>query len=160
MKTFILLITLALCAGSSAFADEFRYEKEVSLSAAASAFHIQQPASPSKTAKFTGMSFYCSVACTVTLERNCTSAASTTDDSSAIAATSPDKTSSVSTMKAYHTSNASTCTTVKTYSIAAGEEKVLEVFGMRLNRTANANVGFRVTSMTGTARAYFQFDED
>jgi hypothetical protein len=158
MKALILILAAFLVSASAHAQTEYRYENTASLSAAAYAWTIQQPASPSVTARFAGYSLYCSVACTFTVSRNCT-AATATSDSSEIRAVSPDAASSTTGLSAFKGSDAASCAAIKTYTLAAGEEKVIEKPSITLSRTASRNVNAAVSIITGFARFYAQWSE-
>jgi hypothetical protein len=160
MKILLLLLAISVCAFAQV---EFRYEKELSLTAQVGTWTVQQPATANETASFSGspalgITIYCSVACKVTLERD-GAAESATDDSATIRPVSPHQSNARSTLKAYSSVNggAGAGTVIKTYNLAAGEEKVIPEPSLTLGTAADQNIKVRTDSITGTARAYFQW---
>lgn len=127
--------------------------REASLSAAAEAVTIQQPASPTRTAYITGAWIYCSVACVVTLEHS--GSAATTTSFTPTAATPG---IGASTIMAFHTSNVGSGTVVSKYDLGAGETKSLAMTAV-LPMVANSNMTFRIASITGSVRITWMWNE-
>lgn len=152
MKRLILLLAVCLPAFSQ-YADYTAFD-ERNLTAAAGAVTIQQPASPTRTARIRGASIYCSVACTATLEHNTTGATTT-----AFATSSASPGLAASTILARHTSNVAVGTVVNKYSVSAGETKVIDST-MILQPTAGLSFTLRVATMTGTIRITWQWVEE
>jgi len=151
MKLALLLLfsTIAFAQSSKG---TFGYEKETSLSGAAETVTLHLPTGSTRTAKLVGATVYCSVVCTATLKRDGT-APTTTAGTAVKLNTASDAASVVP----YHTSNVGTSTAIKIYNIAAGEEKVIDLSDKGL--LAAENVTLVTSSITGTARIYFQWRE-
>lgn len=147
LATLFLLVGLA----PAQIWQNYTYEKSTSLSSAAETVTIHLPTGSDKTVKFVGASVYCSVACTFTLERDGTAPTTTI-------ATPPELNGGTSgSARAYHTSNVGSSTVIKNYTVAAGTE-----FGILLSEkglTAGTNLTIRTSSITGTARIFFQWRE-
>jgi len=147
----ILLLLLSITAYAQNTKGTYAYEKETSLSTAAETVSLHLPAG-SRTAKFVGATAYCSVTCTVTLKRDGTAPTTT-----AATAVKLNTTSSGASVVPYYSSNVGTSTTVKTYTLSAGEEKVIDLADKGL--LGGENVTLVTSSITGTARLYFQWRE-
>src|SRR5574342_237649 len=74
MRTLLLCVFCSV----SAWGQVFIATKQTSLSGAAEVITVQQPASNAKTVSFIGAYVDCSVACTITLERDGSAATATT----------------------------------------------------------------------------------
>lgn len=154
MKNILLVLFLALPLFA---AETYTYDYEVTLSGAAGKMTLQQPASPTKTARLRVASIYADTAAVVTLERSCTSAATTTVQT-------PQRYldgTTVATLRIYTASNASTCTAMKKINVGAGQEVALDnIDDFIIQKNAGANFGFSIASMTGTVRIYLKYTED
>ncbi len=73
----MILMGMEILTGSCQAQVGFTVRKNTVLTAAAEVITLQQPATGSKTVNFIGFYIDCSVACTVTLERNGAAATST-----------------------------------------------------------------------------------
>lgn len=149
MKT--LLAVLLAVSATAQTRGTFSYEKETSLSGAAETVTIHLPLASSRTVQFVGATVYCSVACTFTLTRDGT--APTNTAGTAVAVNSGGSAGAVP----YHTSNVGAGTQIKKYNVAAGEEKSIDLQDKGL--TAGGNLTITTSSITGTARVYFQWRE-
>lgn len=153
MKRLVLISLFA--ASAVAQTNVYSVFREESLSGAATALTIQQPASPSKNITLLGAYAYCSVACTLTLEHT-GSAATATE-------VTPDPNtpgSSAATLRAFRSSNVGSGTTKNKFNIAAGGYLPLEFNGTQLTKTAAANYTLRIASMTGTVYLFWLWRED
>lgn len=126
---------------------------DVSLSAAATAATLQQPAATATTAakdvRLQWASVYCSVACTVTQSVNATTAATTTAGTPvAVPGNAPQPAAALF----YTASNASGGTTIAVDHIPAGGTFTFDLTAMRLPRAGTtSNYTIAVGSITGTA---------
>lgn len=130
----------------------FTYEKTTSLSGAAETVTIHLASNSNRTAKMLAATVYCSVACTATLSRDGTAPTGT-----AGTVVQLNSTSESSGVQIYHTSDVGAGTTIKTYTLAAGEEKVIDLYEKGI--TAGKNLTLATNSITGTARIFFQWRE-
>lgn len=150
-KTACILILLlsSVLSGQGTYG----YERTASLSGAASVVTIHLLTGASHTVRFQGATVYCSVACTFTLEFNGSAPTGT------LAGTTPDLGGTARTpqAKAYHTSDSSGGVTIKTYTVAASTETSIDLSFIGLKATNNLTI--RTSSITGTARTYFQWRE-
>lgn len=129
--------------------------KSTSLSAAAEAVTVQQPATGSKSVSFIGGYAYCSAACTITLSVGGTAATTT-----ALTPTSLTQPIATPVTAAFHTSNVGAGTTVAVYDIAAGGSLSLDL--TKVNMTGNntaRNLTLKTDSITGTARLSIEWSE-
>jgi hypothetical protein len=133
----------------------FVAQKTTSLSGAAEVITIQQPASNSKNVELKSAYIDCSVACTVTLERN-GNPASTTETT--VVAVNPGE--GTATAKAYYSSNVGTGTVVSVSTLAAGSFLVFDLSGMTFTRTNQGlNFTLRTSSITGTVNITIKWTE-
>lgn len=158
-RRLLLLVSLsaglALAQTPSSFDKTFFVTKTTSLSGAAEVITVQHaapaagpPPTSAKTVQFISAYLYCSVACTVTLERNGTAATTTT---LAIAAVNPKNLNvQTTTSTAYSSSNVGTGTVVSTYQIVAGGCISLDMTLSQLMSNVADNLTFRTNSITGT----------
>jgi hypothetical protein len=154
-KLIVGSIFSVLAAFSQDYAN-FIATKSTALTATAEVITIQQPASSAKFVRFKGAYVACSVACTVTLERNGTAATSTTlapvkaNPQSATAATA----------KAWSASNVGVGTVLSVYPIAAGGSIVIDLSDHVFNAASTAqNLTLRTNAITGTAYITIQWTE-
>lgn len=96
----------------------FTFSDTITPSAAAEVLTIQHPANSNKTFRYLSAYIYCSVACTVTLERLGTAA--TTTKATPVAANPASPTVNVSVANVFTTSNVGIGTVINTYNLAAG----------------------------------------
>lgn len=127
-------------------------QKSTSLSAAAEVITVQQPA-PSSTNKLAQLKtafVACSVACTVTLERNGTFASATT-----LATRNVNTNEAASTLTAWSSSNVGTGIVLQVAPIAAGGYLVFDLSNPSINLKpfigTSENFTIRISSITGTA---------
>lgn len=150
------IITLVLIFSASVYAQSVRgqyaYEKETSLTSAAETVTIHLATGSSRTARMVGATAYCSVACTVTLKRDGTAPTAT-----AATATKLNTTTAAAGVVPYYSSDVGTSTTLKTYTLSAGEEKVIDLSDKGL--LPGENLTLVTSSITGTARLFFQWRE-
>jgi hypothetical protein len=149
----------APCASCN-FTPLYQAQDTVTLAASSETLTVQEPATSSNplNAYFQAAWVYCSVACSFTLQQNCTVAASTTAASIAALNGSPP-----STIKAFTASNIGATCTFKSaaYEVSAGATYVLDLSRMRLNKTLGTgqNLSIVTSSITGNAIITIQWSE-
>lgn len=151
MKALLLILAAVGAFGQSA-RGTYAYEKETSLSSAAEKVTIQIASGSNRTARMVAATGYCSVACTLTLVRDGTAATGTAGTVIKLNSGAPSSGVSV-----YHTSNVGSGTTIKTYTLSAGQEIIIDLGDKGL--IAGENVTLQTSTITGTARIYFQWRE-
>lgn len=140
MKRLALLFVLALCAQ----AQDYVAVKETALTGAAEVITIQQPATGALTVRFKTAWVDCSVACTITVERNGTGATATTLTPSPL-------NSGTAKAKAWSGSNVGTGTVISKFSLPAGSGVPLNLAGITLvGNGISKNLTIRTSSITGT----------
>lgn len=149
-KLFSIIPALLACSALRA-RGFYSYEKSTTLSGASEAVTIQMPANSSDTAAMQTATIYSSVAATFTLERNGSLATTTQATPSEING------GSTGDGRAYYSSNVGSGTTIKTYTLSAGQELPIDLLGVGLK--PGQNVTIRSASMTGSIRIYFQWRE-
>jgi hypothetical protein len=107
--------------------------------------------------RFVAATVYCSVACTITLERTGT-AATETDDSAAIAKLNDGSSSSA--VKVFRSSDSASGTVIAKYVLTAGEKLPITLNDMSLDRKASANVSLGTDSITGDVKIFLLWYED
>lgn len=131
MKTLILLIAAA----SLSFGQAFTYETTTTKAT------VLVPAGSNKTVSFTspaaGVTIYCSTASSATLSRDGT--APTTTEGIPVAL-NPLDTISGSDVKVYTASNVGSGTHIKTYTIAAGDERVIDLSNFGLTKGKSVTI--------------------
>ncbi len=145
----ILILAFALAASVLAEGPTFSVFREVTLVTSADALTIQQAAADAKDTLPLSATFYCSVACTVTLELNGTAATAT-------AGTVVDLLglSNTSTTTAWTASNVGTGTVVSKYVLAAAATYVVDLTAIRISGSSTAkNLTVRVSSISGDFKA-------
>jgi len=164
MKRIFCLLALILAAGLSLRADEYTLSDTEVLSGTATAITIQQTASVNTNVKVVGVYVYCSVACTVTLERSGTAATTTL---TAPVATSPGY--AATTLTGYINSNVGAGTVVGQaggYPVAAGSYLALRFLGadgsssVNLRRGAADNFTVKVAAISGTAKLLIDYRQE
>lgn len=145
----ILTVSLLLAQGRGVYT----YEKATTLSAAAEVVTVHLASGSQRTVQFIAATVYCSVACTATMERNGTAPTAT------VGAVSTDwgGGSIAASAVPYYSSNVGSPTVGKTYNIAAGEEKPIDMVNVGLR--AGQNITLRTSSITGNARIFFEWRE-
>lgn len=128
--------------------------REASLSGAAEAVTVQQPASGAKNVYLDGAMVYCSADCDVTLERNGTAATTTSFTPVGV---NPGIT--VAKARAFHTSNAGVGTVLAKYKIQGGTSQSMALRGVRLRWNAADNLTVRVGTMTGDVKILVRWGE-
>ena len=162
MKRFLLIFALAASAQAQALYSYIATTGNVSLSAAATAATLQQPAANATTVTFpvavngalppVGATVYCSVACVATIARSCTTAASTT--AGTVTTVLPNV--AAASVTVFTASNASGCTTLRVINIAAGQEYPIDLSAFNLATTGTkSNLHISIASITGTANITF-----
>lgn len=152
MRAFaIAAVLIAACHGQTA-RGTYYYEKETVLSGTAETVTIHLPTGANRSARFVGATVYCSVACTATLRRDGTAPTGTAASTGKLNAASV-----ASVAAAYHSSDVGAGTTIKTYTLSAGEEKLIDLADKGL--VAAENLTLATSAITGTARIYFQWRE-
>lgn len=153
----LLLAAVLTCACAFADGDYVAYQKST-LSSAATALTVQQPASASKTVTFRAAVIICdsTAKCDFTLERDGTAATATAG--TAVGLTSVTNASKATVFTA---SNAGAGALAIPYTIPAGGVLPIELSRMRLFGDGTAkNVTLRVASMTGTITLQIYFSEN
>ena len=142
-----LLLSLSL-AGQSLRRNRFSTYKETTLSSAAEAVTIQQPSSSARVVYFELANIYCSVACTVELERGGTAATTT-----ALSTVAVGNQGQSSRANAFHTSDVGNGSTVTEFDVAAGETMSVDLSGMILEGAdTTENVTFRTNTISGDVK--------
>lgn len=161
MKT-LLLILAALPALAQGPTPYVATTGTVSLSSAATAATLQQPATNAVTVTFpvsttgavppVGATVYCSVACTATISRNCATAASAT----AGTVTNLNPNTPAASVTFWTASNASSCTTLRVIYLIAGQEYPIDLSQFSLGTTGTtSNIHIAIGSITGNANITF-----
>jgi len=162
MKNIVIALALAASAHAQTLYSYIATTGNVSLSAAATAATLQQPAANAATVTFpiavngalspVGATVYCSVACVATIARSCTTAASTT--AGTVTTVLPNVPAASVTV--FTASNASGCTTLRVINIAAGQEYPIDLSAFNLATTGTkSNLHISIASITGTANITF-----
>lgn len=135
----------------------FSTAKTTTLTAAAEVLTVQHTATTNRTLTFRYAYIYCSVACTVALERSGTAATSTTN---AIVNNNPNNTfAQTTTATAYSTSNVGAGSVVNTYQVAAGAFQSIDLTNFILPSGIADNLTLRTNSITGTVQLQLQWVE-
>lgn len=144
------LLLLASCG----FAQNYVVTKQTSLSGAAEVITVQQPATGSRQVSFKSAFVDCSVACTVTLERNGTAATATT-----LAVRNVNPGELAASAVAFSSSNVGTGTVLGTASLVAGGAVIFDLTGINFAQgsVANNNLTIRTSSITGTVDISISF---
>lgn len=158
----VLLAVLATAAmaqeaifGNPEFTKIYAASREATLSGAAETVTIQQPATNSgQRFVMDGAAVYCSVDCTVTVERSGTAATTTAFTPVVL---NPGVVAAKA--QAMHTSNVGAGTAIGTYRVAAGSEKVIGLRGIRLRPNTRDNLTVKTNSITGTVRILVKWAE-
>lgn len=117
------------------------------LSTAAQVLTVQHPATANKTLKFLSGYMYCSVSCTITLERSGTAATST---AATIVNLNPASTNKkATTAQAYRTSNVGTGTVIWTYQLPATGVLTIDLQEFQINSSTADNFTLRSNAVTG-----------
>lgn len=152
LKTKVLLVILLAASVASAQGlritegPRFSVYKATTLSSASEAVTIQQPASGGRTVNFDTALLYCSVACSVELERDGTAATGT-------ALTPVVLTFGTATADAFHTSDVGNGSTVTEYNVSAGETLGIDLRGIRMTGNGTGqNLTFRTNTISGDVR--------
>ncbi len=155
MKRLLLLLAIAL--PLAAQTPTYTATQTTSLSSAAEVITIQAPGAantrPTKLITLAGVSVYCSVACTVTIERDGTAATTT-----ALTPASLDYHFPVALATTYHSSNVGTGTVLSSYAIAAMATAVIDLSSKQL-LSGGDNLTLRTSSITGTVVINLQWTE-
>lgn len=143
----LALLSLSLKAQNNPYDITFSVTKATSLSTAAEVITVQHTATSTKSARFVTAYIYCSVACSVTLERGGTNATATpltvTNDNPLNGA------ASVSTCTAYSASNSTSGTVINTYNLTAGGFLSIDASIFQLSAGILDNITFRTSAITG-----------
>lgn len=145
MKKLLLLPLFFL----PCFAQEYAVTKTTTLAGAAEVITVQQPATGARQVTFRSFYIDCSVACTISLERNGSAATSTT-----LAVNNINPGEGAATTTAWSSSNVGTGTVLAKYNINAGGSMTVDLTGIYFNQgnplgTAT-NLTIRTSSITGT----------
>lgn len=140
----------------AAFGQDYYIAYRATSSATSEKVTVQQPTSATKRVSFIAASVYCSVECTVALERGGTAASTTSLTANKVNSDSPSATAA-----AFHTSNVGSGTTLTTYTVAAGGTLTLDITRMRLDLTSQNNFTVVVTSgSTGSYKTTVLWQEE
>jgi hypothetical protein len=151
-------ILIALVASMLAWAQNtpapasFMATRSSSLSGSTEVITIQTASTATKMLHFRGVAISCSVACTATIERDGTAATATSFSIVPINQRYP---ASVAT--AYRSSDVGSGTVLAVYDISAGGLLPIDLTDKYLYPGENLTV--RISSITGTARITFQWEE-
>lgn len=133
----LVLALFALMIASPMFGQAWIYETTTTKATVAA------PSNTSNTITFNclgcGASVYCSSASTATLSRDGT--APTATEGTPITLNGSDSTVSAADIRVYTASNVGAGTTLKTYTIAAGEEKNIDLTQFGLTKGKNVSIG-------------------
>lgn len=143
----LVLISLTLQAQSNTFDITFSTTKATTLSGTAETLTVQHAAATTRSARFISMYMYCSVACTVTVERSGTAA--TTTANTIVNVNPSNGAAATTTCTAYNASNVGTGTVINVYNIAAGGYLSLDGSTFQLPAGILDNVSMRTSSITG-----------
>lgn len=150
LRRFVLaILSTALLQGQGNIYDlTFSTTKSTSLSTAAEILTLQHPAASTRSARLVSMYMYCSVACTVTLERGGSAASTVANTISNVNAANVF--ALTTTCNAYNTSNVGTGTVINVYNIAAGGYLSLDTSNLfQLPAGILDNVTLRTNAITG-----------
>jgi hypothetical protein len=159
-KLFLILIPLALgWATTPALAQpEYVAYHEDALTSAGVALSIQAPGTTgARVVRMVRAVAYCSVACDVTLERDGTAASATALTPTPVMSQYP-----AALTKAYSGSDVGTGTVIGKWSLSTTVSTVvipLDTVAI-FRGTGTPNLTLRVSSITGTARLWFDFKEE
>jgi len=151
-----LLLFLALSV--PVFAQTYTYtaSQTTVLAGAAEVLTLQVPGNsqPPRLIVFYTASLYCSVACTITVERDGTAATTTS-----IATVAVNRQHPASITKAFKTSNVGAGTVLSSFTLAAGSGVVLDLTAKSMSQGSD-NLTFRTSSITGTVQIQVQWTEN
>lgn len=149
MKRLILLLVFTLVA----HAQDYSVVKETVLAAAAEVITVQQPASGALTVRLKSAYIDCSVACTITLERNGTVAAGSTITPAPLNA-------GTAKVTAWSSSTVGTGTVISKFTLPAGGGVPLDLSGISLiGNGTGKNFTIRTSSITGTVHVNIKLTE-
>lgn len=152
MKLRVLFLLLAALA--PALATDYAFSYSTTVSSAAAVVTLQRDATGGKNPHMLGASLYCSVACTVTLERDGTPATTSLDGSATKLWSSGGSTQRA---QAYSASNVGTGRVIGRYYICAACTTVVDL--SRLYLVSDGNFTFRSSSISGTAAVNWYWEE-
>lgn len=137
-------------------AQNFVASKRTVLTGATEVLTVQATSS-SKRVAFVSAYVYCTVACTITLERNGTAATTTTQTPTQV---NPSL-GIVATATAYNTSNVGVGTVLWTYDLAGSQGLPINLAGISFAPSAGNtnNITFRTSSISGTVNLSIQWQE-
>lgn len=133
--------------------ESYSYFREVTLSASTDRLTVQQPTTVIRTANFVGASIYCSVACTITMDRSGGIATST-----AAIPTKVNPPAAAPTIVVFTASNGSAGTTINKYVLSAGQTLPIDLSAISLDVT-NSNLSFTTSSITGDVKIFLMWRE-
>jgi hypothetical protein len=154
MRRFLLF--LGLLGIANAQYTNYDYDKlfsttrTASLSGAAEVFTVQHNLTSSETDRFVSIYMYCSVACTVTLERNGINTAGTSNTIVNLNPANP--LVATTTVTATYTTTVTAVTVINVYQLAAGTSFTLDGSVFQLPANSSDNLTLRTSSITGTAQ--------
>lgn len=133
-------------------------QKSQSLSAAAAVITVQQPATGGRSVEFKSAYVGCSVACTVTLERN---GANTFASTTALTVANVNPNEVAASATAFYDSNVGTGTVLNIVQIAAGSFIVFDLTGVYLPAAGGkgANMTLRTSAITGNTDISIKWTE-
>ncbi len=161
MKTLLFLIALSLPAFAQSQVNYVASTGNVSLSGAATAATLQQPATNSLPVSFpssttggappVGASVYCSVACVATVSRNGTAATTT---AGSVVNVNPVESPAVVTF--WTASNSTPGQTLAVFNVNAGATLAIDLSALKLGAGGTAvNLTISIAAITGTANITF-----
>jgi len=156
LTTITKLLLLLILAFPLLAQTPYVVQKTTALTTAAEVITIQQPSSSAKTVEFQTAYVDCSVACTLTLERNGNAATTTLQTPTPVNA--GDGASSV---KAYNTSNVGVGTVLSVVSLPASGSVTYDLTKLKLRQMNDPGQNFtiRTSSITGTVNITVLFQE-
>lgn len=157
LTNFLLFTAFLVGQPSPNLVSKFTTSKTTALTAAAEVLTVQHTATVSKNAAMVSAYGYCSVACTITLERNGTVATTTANTINNVNPAIANASTSTST--AYNTSNVGTGTVLNTYQLAAGSWVSIDLSDIVLPASIADNITLRTNSISGTVQLMFLWVE-
>lgn len=125
----------------------FSTYKQTTLAGTAEVLTVQHTAAAIRNVRFISGYMYCSVACTITLERSGTAATSTAHT---IVNLNPNNLNKRATnSQTYHTSNVGVGTVINTYHIPAGGILTIDLVNFQLNSRIADNLSLRSSAVSG-----------
>jgi hypothetical protein len=150
-------ILLWLVAIGAAYGQSFHYSTvyNATVSSSAAVLTVQQPATPIVHAILRSVSIYCSVACTVQVERDGSAATAT----AGTAASSTQEAPSAGVL-VFTGSNVGSGTILsQAFQVSAGTSILVNLAGLEMLKAQPRNYSFRTNSISGTVQMTLLWDE-